>query len=70
MTSRFLLSFLLPLGLLASCGPDKHTARLTGNIKGVDQAAIIAYASAEAPPTGAAQTAFACRAAPSATIAP
>ena len=26
MTSRFLLSFLLPLWLLASCGPDKHTA--------------------------------------------
>ena len=41
MISRFLLSFLLPLGLLASCGPDKHTARLTGNIKGVDQAAIM-----------------------------
>lgn len=52
MISRFLLSFLLPLGLLASCGPDKHTARLTGNIKGVDQAAIIAYASAESPADG------------------
>lgn len=52
MISRFLLSFLLALGLLASCGPDKHTARLTGNIKGVDQAAIIAYASAESPADG------------------
>ena len=52
MHSRFLLSFLLPLGLLVSCGPDKHTARLTGTIQGVDQAAIIAYASAETPADG------------------
>lgn len=52
MHSRFLLSFLLPLGLLVSCGPDKHTARLTGTIQGVDQAAIIAYASAETPVDG------------------
>lgn len=54
MNFRLLLTFLLPSALLLSCGPDKHTARLSGQIKGVDQAAIIAYAPAESPADGGA----------------
>lgn len=34
---------------LVSCGPDKHTARISGTISGVDQAAFLIYAPTESP---------------------
>ena len=38
-----LLSLCFALLALASCGPDKKTARLSGKIEGLDQAALLIY---------------------------
>ncbi len=40
-----LLSLCLALLVLTSCGPDKKTARISGKIEGLDQAALLIYSS-------------------------
>ena len=40
-----LLSLCLALLVLTSCGPNKKTARISGKIEGLDQAALLIYAA-------------------------
>lgn len=41
---RFFFPLFLLLGWCVSCGPDRHTVRLEGQLKGIDQAVIMVYA--------------------------